>query len=132
MILVDSTVWIDYFNGRATPETDFLDEILSTHLILVGDIILAEVLQGFRRDEDFEQAQRKLSGFIQARMLSPRLAVRSAENYRYLRKRGITVRATIDCLIATFAIEGRHELLHCDSDFDAFEKYLGLRVIHPL
>ena len=131
MLLVDSTVWIDYFAGRITPETDYLDAALPVRLILVGDLILAEVLQGFRRDEDFRRAQTMLGNFIQASMLGPTTAVRSAQNYRRLRKRGITVRSTIDSIIATFAIEGDHELLHADRDFDVFEQYLGLRVIHP-
>ena len=131
MLLVDSSVWIDYFNGVASPQTNYLHEALTQQEILVGDIILAEVLQGFRRDADFEAARQALSRFRQAAMLDPGLAVRSAQNYRELRKRGVTVRKTIDCLIATFAIEMAHNLLHADTDFDPFEEYLGLRVVHP-
>ena len=131
MILVDSTVWIAYFNGHITPETDYLDEILGEQLILVGDLILCEVLQGFRKDEDFEIAQLAMGKFNQVSMLNSQLAIQSADNYRALRKRGITVRKTIDCLIATYCIENGHRLLHADRDFEAFEIYLELQVLHP-
>ena len=131
MVLVDSTVWIDYFNGVITPETEFLDSILGEQMILVGDIILAEVLQGFRSDSDFEGAHQALMKFQPVSMLNPDLAEQSARNYRELRKRGITIRKTIDCFIATFCIESDHELLHSDRDFDPFENNLGLKVIHP-
>jgi predicted nucleic acid-binding protein len=130
MILVDTSVWIDYFNGQKTPETTILDQILGVEEILMGDIILAEVLQGFRNDQDFEAALNALSKFKQASMLNPNLAIRSAKNYRQLRKAGITVRKTVDCLIATFCIENRVELLHSDRDFDPFEQQLGLQVRH--
>lgn len=132
MLLVDSTVWIDYFNGQATPQTDHLDGILSRQPVLVGDIILAEVLQGFRSDTEFERARRALAKFMQVSVVNPDLAVESARNYRRLRRRGITVRKIIDCLIATYCIETGHELLHADQDYDPFEKHLGLRVVHPL
>ncbi len=131
MLLVDSSVWIDYFNGAVTAQTEALDVLLPQREILVGDIILAEVLQGFRSDADFEAARRALTRFHQAAMVDPDLAVQSARHYRTLRKLGVTVRRTIDCLIATFAIVQGHELLHSDSDFDPFETYLGLRVLHP-
>ena len=130
MILVDSSVWIDYFNGIKTRETDTLDQILGEQILLVGDLILAEVLQGFRRDEDFEQARRALFSFQIVKMLDPELAVQSARNYRTLRSQGITIRKTIDCLIATYCIESGNALLHSDRDFDAFEDRLGLSVIH--
>ena len=131
MLLIDSSVWIDYFNGFATPQTDYLDAALTRREILVGDIILAEVLQGFRSDADFEAALHALSPFPQVRMLDPGLAVRSARHTRALRRLGITVRKTIDCFIATYAIVHRCELLHSDADFDPFEAYLGLLVVHP-
>ncbi|MCA9871870.1 MAG: PIN domain nuclease [Anaerolineae bacterium] len=131
MLLVDSSVWIDYFVGRMTPETDYLDAILPLEIILVGDLILAEVLQGFRSDQQFQLAREKLNAFIQVSMLNPELAVRSASNFRYLRRHGITVRSTVDCIIATYAIHNNHELLHSDRDFTSFERYLGLRVVHP-
>jgi predicted nucleic acid-binding protein len=131
MLIVDSTVWIDYFNGAKNVHTDYLHNIVDQLPILVGDLILAEVLQGFRNDVDFEQARQALGKFLQARMVSPVLALRSARNYRLLRHKGITVRKTIDSLIATFCIENEHELLHTDSDFDGYEAHLGLKVIHP-
>lgn len=131
MLLVDSSVWIDYFNGVATPQTDYLHAVVGQRQILVGDIILGEVLQGFRDDNDFEAARRTLSRFSQAQMLDTNLALQSARHYRALRKRGITVRKTIDCFIATYAIAYGHELLHADGDFDPFEAHLGLRVVHP-
>jgi len=131
VILVDSTVWINYFLGNITPETDYLDSILGNQIIQVGDIILAEVLQGFRSDRDFDQAHQALMHFQPISMLNPDLAVQSAQNYRTLRNQGITIRKTIDCLIATYCIEQSHDLLHSDRDFDPFEMYLGLQVIHP-
>jgi predicted nucleic acid-binding protein len=131
MILVDTTIWIDYFNGRATPETTTLDKLLSLDEIIVGDIILAEVLQGFRSDQDFEAARQALMRFSQVSMMNPDLAICCARNYRQLRKAGITIRKTIDCFIATYCIENHVDLLHCDHDFDPFEQQLGLNVIHP-
>jgi len=132
MLVVDTTVWVDYFNGQINPETDYLDRILAEELILVGDLILAETLQGFRQDKDFELAKAALSKFEQVEMLNVHLAHQSAQNYRLLRKKGVTVRKTIDCLIATFCITENHTLLHRDNDFDGFEKHLGLSVAHPL
>ena len=131
MLVVDTTVWVDYFNGQINPETEYLDRVLSEELILVGDLILAETLQGFRDDRDFELAQAALAKFAQVEMLNLRLARQSAQNYRALRKKGITIRKTIDCLIATFCIAENHTLLHRDNDFDGFEGHLGLKVAHP-
>jgi len=131
MLLVDSTVWVDYFNGRVTPQTDYLDDALVSEPILVGDLILTEVLQGFRQDTDFELARLRLEKFVQASLISPTIAVQAARNYRLLRKKGITVRKTIDSLIATYCIEHDHSLLHSDNDYDGYEEHLGLKVIHP-
>jgi predicted nucleic acid-binding protein len=131
MLIIDSTVWIAYFNGLETPQTNYLDNMLDKTPILIGDLILAEVLQGFRDDSDFEKARRTLGKYIQVEMVSPALALQSARNYRLLRRKGITVRKTIDGFIATYCIENEHDLLHNDSDFDGYEKHLGLRVIHP-
>jgi len=129
--VVDSTVWIDYFNGVENPQTDHLNSILETTPILAGDLMLVEVLQGFRQEADFEKAARALGKFLQANLVGPDLAIQSARNYRTLRQKGVTVRKTIDNLIATYCIEHDHELLHNDSDFDGYEQYLGLRVVHP-
>ena len=131
MLVVDTSVWIDYFSGVKNPQTDFLDTILDNTPIIIGDLILAEVLQGFRYDPDFEKVRRVLGKFMQVSMVNPALAVQSARNYRFLRQKGVTVRKTIDSLIATFCIENDHQLLHNDSDFDGYEEHLGLRVIHP-
>jgi predicted nucleic acid-binding protein len=131
MILVDSTVWIDYFNGQSTFEADLLDQLLSRQEILVGDIILAEVLQGFRRDEDFEAARQALARLTQVSLCNPTLAIHSASNYRRLRKSGVTIRKTLDCFIATFCLDNHVPLLHSDQDFTPFEKFLGLQVVHP-
>ena len=131
MLIVDSTVWIHYFNGVENPQTDYLNNMLDKTPILVGDLILAEVLQGFRQDPHFETARRTLGKFLQVEMVNPALAVQSARNYRFLRQKGVTVRKTIDSLIATYCIENDHELLHNDNDFDGYEKHFGLRVMHP-
>ena len=131
MLVVDTTVWIDYFNGVENPETNFLNTVVETTPILMGDLILAEVLQGFRYDPDFEKVRRALGRYLQVNMVNQELAVQSTRNFRFLRQKGITIRKTIDSLIATYCIENDHELLHNDSDFDGYEKYLGLKVIHP-
>jgi predicted nucleic acid-binding protein len=131
MLVVDTSVWVDYFNGVENPQTDFLHAVLDKTPILIGDLILAEVLQGFRHDPDFEKVRRALGKYTQVGMVSPALAVQSARNFRFLRQKGITVRKTIDSLIATYCIENDHELLHNDSDFDGYEDHLGLRVVHP-
>lgn len=130
MLVVDTTIWVDYFNGNINPETEYLDHALTEELILVGDLILVETLQGFRSDKDFQQAQAALAKFEQAEMVNIQLAQQSASHYRTLRKKGITIRKTIDCLIATFCIAENHRLLHRDADFDAFEEHLGLQVVH--
>lgn len=131
MMLVDSSVWIDYFNGTITPQTDYLDSILGVEEIVVGDLILAEVLQGFRLDKDYRAAHKALCAFPIVNLVGQQIALKSVENYRALRKQGITIRKTIDCLIATFCIEHAMDLLHADSDFEPFEQRLHLNVVHP-
>jgi predicted nucleic acid-binding protein len=131
MLLVDSSVWIDYFNGTITPQTNHLDTILGVDEIVVGDLIFAEVLQGFRLDKDYEAAKKALYAFPILNLVGSNIALKSADNYRFLRKRGITIRKTIDCLIATFCIENALEILHADNDFDPFEQHLRLKVVHP-
>lgn len=130
MIVVDSSVWVDFFNGTKNKQTDLLDDLLGRERILIGDIILTEVLQGFRRDAEFQRARELLEALEFQAMLGKEMAFRSAENYRKLRKAGTTVRKTIDVIIATFCIAGGHELLHSDRDFDAMEKHLSLKVVH--
>ncbi|SFE04708.1 PIN domain nuclease [Nitrosomonas sp. Nm166] len=127
MILIDSSVWIAYFNGVVSPETDRLDSLLGTAPVGTGDIMLTEVLQGFRRDSDFAIAKDLLSSLPIYNMLNTELAYKSADNYRLLRKKGFTVRKTIDVIIATFCLEHDFALLHCDKDFLPFHQALGLR-----
>lgn len=131
MIVVDTSVWVDYFNGLASPHTDLLDDLLLRERLVIGDIILTEVLQGFRRDKDFREAQRLLDTLEFQPMLGKDMALQSAQNYRKLRRAGVTVRKTIDVMIATFCLVNRHRLLHIDRDFDPIEKHLGLRVLRP-
>lgn len=126
MILVDSSVWIDYFNGRDTPQTSRLDGLLGLELLGIGDLILTEVLQGFREDRDYQTAKRLLTSLTVFELLGTEVAIKSADNFRSLRKRGITVRKTIDVIIATFCIEYQHSLLFSDKDFLPFVEHLGL------
>lgn len=126
MIVVDSSVWIGYFNGVASPETDKLDALLGVEPLAVGDIILAEVLQGFRSDTDYRTARSLMSSLIVLEMLGEANAIRCAENYRALRKRGVTIRKTIDVFIATYCIENRCRLLFQDKDYLPFVEHMGL------
>jgi predicted nucleic acid-binding protein len=130
MWIVDSSVWIDYFGGKITPQTDLLHAALGWRAIAVGDIILCEVLQGYRRQRDFEVARQALLQFPVYTIGGTEIALKSAENYRALRRQGITVRKTVDCLIATFVMERGFSLLHNDRDFDPFEMHLGLNIVH--
>jgi predicted nucleic acid-binding protein len=129
LTLVDSSVWIDYFNGTVTPATDRLDELLSREILAVGDLILVEVLQGFADDRQFAAALRILSSQPVVEIGGREIAIQAAKNFRMFRKAGVKVRKTIDVLIATRCIESGHELLHEDRDFDPFVKHLGLRVV---
>jgi len=131
MIFVDSSVWIAYFNGTVTPETDYLDGLLGVQLIATGELVLTEVLQGFRHDRDYLQAKQMMLGLDQVQMLNTDIAIKSAENFRTLRKKGVTVRKTIDVLIATVCIEQGMSLLHSDKDFNPFQEHLGLRNALP-
>lgn len=132
MITVDTSVWIDYFNGNSTAQAEHLSSILGTTIIIVGDLVLAEILQGFRNDKDFKIAKSLLEEFELESFATPELAIKSAINYRTLRKKGLTIRKTIDCLIATYCVENKLPLLHCDKDFFPFEKHLKLKSALPL
>ncbi len=129
MIVADSSVWIDYFNGVIAEPTEALHARLAEELVVIGDVILAEVLQGFRKDSDFHRARRLFDTLVCSDMLGRDMAVRSAQNYRRLRKNGITVRKTIDVIIATFCIERDLPLLYSDRDFDPMVKHLGLKAV---
>ena len=128
MLLVDSSVWIDYFNGKTTPASTYLDTILGQQDIIMGDLIIVEVLQGFNSDKDFNKAKQLFSAFEVHPLLNESLTIKSAENFRELRKKGITVRKTIDSIIATYCIENQIHLLQSDKDFIPFQKHLGLQL----
>ena len=129
MILVDSSVWIDYFKGTITTQTDNLDRLLGREALAVGDLILVEVLQGFDNERDFNNALRILTSLTVVELGGEEIGIQAARNFRVLRKLGLTVRKTIDTVIATRCIESGYQLLHNDRDFDPFEKHLGLRVL---
>lgn len=129
MIFLDSTVLIDYFNGRDNWQVEVLDRILGQELVVIGDYVLAEVLQGFRTDADFQEAKQFLLSFPCYDMGGIDIAIKCAKNYRYLRKRGVTIRNTIDSMIATFCIENQFTLLHNDKDFTPYTEYLSLQVL---
>jgi predicted nucleic acid-binding protein len=129
LILVDSSVWIDYFKGAVNPQTEILDELLGHELLATGDLILTEVLQGFAAERDFDAASRMLTSLTIIELGGREIAIQAARNFRALRQFGVTVRKTIDTVIATRCIEGGYRLLHNDRDFEPFAKYLGLRVV---
>lgn len=131
MIFVDSTVIIDYFNGNENWQVNKLDSILGTEVVAIGDFALTEVLQGFKNDSDYKKAKTILKEFPIFNILGEELAIKSADNFRSLRKKGITIRKTIDVIIATFCIENNLELLHNDKDFEPFQKYLNLQSVKP-
>ena len=131
MILVDSSVWIDYFRGTPTPEAEKLDLLLGTEPIATGDLILTEVLQGFVSDRDFNQAKKLLTSLLIVDLAGQDIAIQAAKNFRVLQALGITVRKTIDTVIATRCIESRLSLLYSDRDFDPFVEHLGLRSALP-
>jgi predicted nucleic acid-binding protein len=131
MVIVDTTVWVDYLRGSDNPETDWLDREFGRQPLGLVDVIFCEVLLGVRDDHDFETIRRHLELFHIFETGGTRLAIAAARNYRDLRRRGLTIRKTIDCIIATFCLEQGHTLLHRDRDFSPFEKYLGLQVEHP-
>lgn len=129
MILVDSSVWIDFFNGRPSNAADKLDELLGREMLATGDLMLAEVLQGFSTERDFRTARKILTSLPIVNIVDRAIALQAAVNYRRLRRRGITVRKLPDMLIATCCIERQLSLLHADRDFDPCERHLGLRVV---
>ncbi len=131
MILVDSSVWIDYFNGRKTWQTDLLENLFSNVPIIIGDLILTEILQGFRSDNDYKTAKSFLSDLPFRQMGGYQVAVQSAQNYRALRKKGVTVRKTIDVIIGTYCILEDLPLLHDDRDFEPMVSHLSLKILSP-
>jgi predicted nucleic acid-binding protein len=131
MVIVDTTVWIDYLNGVATPESEWMDRETARRRLGLLDLMVCEILQGLATDDDAARVLRQLRRFEIFETGGVELAAAAARNYRQLRQRGRTVRKTIDCLIATFCVREGHALLHADRDFDAFEELLHLQVVHP-
>jgi hypothetical protein len=131
VILVDSSVWIDYFRGTPTPQTDTLDALLGNEPLVTGDLILTEVLQGFASERDFNMARKLLTSLDMVNLAGRDIAIQAARNFRVLRALGITVRKTIDTIIATRCIESGFMLLYSDKDFDPFVQHLGLRSAFP-
>ena len=129
MIMVDSSVWVDFFGDSMTREVDTLASHIRHGRVLMGDLVLTEVLQGIKSDREFRFVQRSLSALDTVQVVTPALAVASARNYRSLRALGITVRKTIDCLIATWCIEHGVPLLFSDRDFEPFVEHLGLQAL---
>ena len=126
MIVVDSSVWIDFFNDAATPQVERLIGLIQSRELIVGDLVLTEVLQGYDSEREFNKALQLLSIMPVIAISDEAIAIQAARNYRALRARGITVRKTIDTLIATRCIVDGHALLYSDRDFDAFVEWLGL------
>jgi predicted nucleic acid-binding protein len=131
MVIVDTTVWIDYLRGPQNRETAYLDRELGRQRFGLTDLILCEVLQGVQDEHAFKQVLRELRKFSLFQPGSEELAIAAARNFRILRQKGYTVRKTIDCLIATFCLRDGHSLLHRDRDYDPFERILGLVVVDP-
>ena len=129
MIIVDSSVWVDYFKGLITAQTERLDRLLGLEPLAIGDLILTEVLQGFDNERDFHDARKMLTSLMVVELGGQEIAIQAAKNFRALRRRGVTVRKSIDTVIATRCIVSGYDLLHNDRDFDAFAKHLGLRVV---
>ncbi|MEL6442114.1 MAG: PIN domain nuclease [Cyanobacteria bacterium J06621_8] len=126
MILVDTSVWINYFNGKEDIHTKILDSSIVEGTVAIGDIIFLEILQGFRNDKDYRQVKSRLATLDQYELFGNDMVDRCADNYRALRKKGITIRATTDVMIATFCIKHQLPLLFCDRDFKPFVNHLGL------
>jgi hypothetical protein len=131
MVIVDSSVWIDFLNRRHTPQTHWLSASRSIDTVGLTTLVLAEVLQGIRLDSRFRRAEHFFRTMPVVDSYDYLLAVQAASNFRTLRALGVTIRSTVDCLIATFCIKAGHQLLHCDSDYDFFERHLNLTVLHP-
>lgn len=129
MLFVDTSVWIDYFKGADTPGATLLDTALGQRHIVIGDLVLAELLSGFRSEREAQSAMAWLSPFDCVTVGGPEVAIAAAANYRYLRRKGATVRKTIDLLIGTYCLIHNHDLLHADRDFEPLSRYLGLRVL---
>lgn len=129
MVMIDTSVWIDYLSGKDSSKTNQLNYLLKNELICIGDIILLEVLQGIRFDKEFERVNKLFQNLITFNVLNTEIAYKAAQNYRYLRAKGITIRKSVDCIIATYCIENDIILLHNDKDFIPFSDNFKLKVI---
>ena len=129
MILIDTSAWIDYFNGLENTTTDLVDQILETEPVLIGDLIYCELLQGFKTDENYDEVKELLGNLMRVDLVGFNIAEKASMNYRKLRKQGVTIMKTIDIIIATFCIENNVQLVHKDRDFDYMEKPLGLKIL---
>ncbi|MGF1479837.1 MAG: PIN domain nuclease [Cyanophyceae cyanobacterium] len=127
MFFIGTSVWIDYVNGKATVQTDKLDNLLSSTIIIIGDLVLAEILQGFREDQDYQLVKQLLQKLELISLCNISTGIKSADNYRKLRKQGITVRKTIVCLMAMYCIANNLPLLYADQDFEPFKTHFGLQ-----
>ncbi len=131
MVIVDSSVWIDFLNRKQTPQTGWLRSAMAGGNIGLTTLVLTGVLQGIRFENRFRAAEQLFLTMSVFEIVSVSLAAHAARNYRALRARGVTVHSTVDCLVATFCIQNGHRLLHCDADYNFFEQHLGLKVVHP-
>lgn len=133
MIVVDIRIWIDNFNGLNTSETEILDSSLGRNRVAIGDLIILEILQGFHSDKDYKTANKHhLESLHQYHLLTPKFAIKGADNYRKLRKKGITIEKTADLIIATFCIKNQLPLLFTDKDFVPFTQHLKLRSVSAM
>lgn len=126
MILADTSIWIDFFNGKITPETNFLDNALADSNVIIGDLIVLEILQGIRNDKDYIKTQKALETLEQFELFGTSMVTECANNFRLLRKKGLTIRKTTDLIIASFCIKNKTPLLYTDRDFVPFSEHLGL------
>lgn len=126
MILADTSIWIDFFNGKVTTETDFLDNALAEGNVIIGDLIILEILQGIRHDKDYNKTKKALETLEQFELFGRSMVFECANNFRKLRKKGLTVRKTADLIIASFCIKNKIPLLFSDRDFLPFTENLGL------
>ena len=126
MILADTSIWIDFFNGKITPETNMLDKALAEGNVIIGDLILLEVLQGIKNDNEYKKTLKALETLDSFELFGKTMVLDCAKNFRKLRKKGLTIRKTADLIIATFCIKNKIPLLYSDRDFIPFSKHLGL------
>lgn len=126
MILADTSIWIDFFNGKITTETDFLDSALADANVIIGDLIMLEILQGIRHDKDYNKTKKALGTLEQFELFGNSMVFECSNNFRKLRKKGLTIRKTADLIIASFCIKNKIPLLFSDRDFVPFTEHLGL------